>query len=180
MGPVIYFSSYCQNSNILINKIRANGFDLNRFQFFNVSTQKGMPAWVKKIPMLVVDQKMIIGDELFALFDPVEQQQPVQRQPARKQQEEGVLDEHDPRARLNGLTTMTESKEESTIPVRGGAQSVSGNFQEFEAYNASSNEMLCGHEELGELSNGSSAPVLDLTAPVQLMQLEDCNPMPTK
>jgi hypothetical protein len=48
--------------------------------------------------------KTYIGDELFGLFDPT-----VQEKPAREE-----LDEHDPRARLNGMGSMSMNKQEST------------------------------------------------------------------
>ena len=173
-GPVLYFSSYCSNSKRLLDKIRAN-FEVNKITFFDISSQRGKPAWVKKIPVLSIQGhiqgKTYIGNELFGLFDPPPPT--VQEEPVREE-----LDEHDPRARLNGMGSMSMNKQESTIPMRNGVTDFGGAFQaELEPYNAASLQNFSGSEALGALSEGVN-DVLDLKAPPESMVLQDCEPFP--
>lgn len=127
----------------LINDIQSAGLS-DRFTFFDVSRQRGRPASVDRVPMLVHDGRMYVDDDLFALFAP---QAP---------------DIHDPRVRLQA-------------GVSSGASTSQGDVIELAAYNE---EMgcLCAHDDLGPLDQNSSA--LDMNAPVELMVLEECEPMP--
>lgn len=172
MEPVIYYSNHCRNSTLLFDKIRANGFDIDRFHFFNVSTQRGRPAWVTGVPTLVAGSRKYVGDELFALFDPA----PVVEEPPAQPKE---MDEHDPRARLNGFANMASSKQESTIPMRSSVSDATGAYREMDAYNNDTLGLMCATDELGKLATSAVAE-LDLNAPVELMQLVDCEPMPPK
>jgi hypothetical protein len=173
MEPVVYYSNHCANSCALVEKMRAAGVDLARFRFFNISTQRGKPAWVTKIPVMVTGNTMYIGDALFALFDAPE--------PAPTEAADNgppALDPHDPRARLNGITATSTSKQESSIAPRSSVVDAAGGFRELDAYNDDAISLLCGKERLGVLTSDDKDSVLDFSAPVTLMELEDCEPMP--
>ena len=143
-SSVLFLSSACPHSMALLNDIQNAGLS-DRFTFFDVSKQKGRPAWVDRVPMLYHQGKAYVDDDLFALFAP----------PA--------PDIHDPRVRLQQASA-------------GGVSE--GDVVDLPAYN----EVcvlggLCSHEALGPLDQNSGA--LDMDAPVELMVLEECEPMPS-
>lgn len=142
-SSILYMSSACQHSMGLMNDIHGAGL-ADRFTFFDISRQRGRPAYVDRVPMLVHDGRMYVDDDLFALFSAPSP------------------DVHDPRTRLQASTN-------------GASTSTEGEFAELAAYNEGVGG-FCAHDDLGPLDQDSAA--LDMNAPVDLMVLEECEPMP--
>lgn len=153
MSSVLYISSACQHSMALLNDIHSAGI-ANRFTFFDVSKQRGRPKYVDRVPMLIHEGRMYVDDDLFALFAPP------------------VPDIHDPRVRLQQTASPSGASP-------SGASTSAGDYGELAAYNEGVGALdgLCGHDALGLIDMDSSP--LDMNAPVELMDLQECEPLPS-
>jgi hypothetical protein len=141
---VLYFSSVCPHSQTLLRDIQNAGVT-GHFAYFDVSTQRGRPKYVDRVPLLVHEGRIYTDDELFKLFVPA------------------LPDIHDPRVRLQ-QTTSAPSPSADELP-------------ELDAYNdIGLGANLSGHDALGPLDQFDGA--MDMDAPVELMELPECEPIP--